>query len=466
MSQFYVTTNGSSSGDGSLANPWDLQTALNQPGTVNPGDTIWVRGGVYAGNFTSNLVGTSVSPIVVRNYAGELATIDGVTSPTDNTLSIIGNYSWFWGLDVTNSFPNRITDIPFGSGYIRGDNIFLKSTGSKLINMTIHDGNDGVGYWSKDLTATNSEVYGCVIYNNGYQDPNGGVGIGLYAQNQTGTATLKNNVIFNGFGYGIQIYGSATSYIDHFTVNRNDIFNAGQLNIGGNGVQSILLGSNGNISQNPVVTENTIYIHHDPTSAGQATIELGYYGAGISGATFTGNYMYSDNGGYTLNNNSSQGITFLDSTGNTFTGNTGGEQINITYDLTAGNTIISGTPTANSVFVRPNIYELGRANIVIFNWQNLSLVSVDVSSAGLTVGQNFKVIDAQNPLGPAVFKGVYTGSHISLPMTLTAVAQPVGDAPKAAVHTGIGYGAFIIMLDNSYISSHVIHLKRGRYFKR
>ncbi|HTY43209.1 MAG TPA: hypothetical protein VMH79_15165, partial [Thermoanaerobaculia bacterium] len=44
---FYVAPNASGSGNGSLANPWKLQTALNQPSAVQPGDTIWLRGGTY-----------------------------------------------------------------------------------------------------------------------------------------------------------------------------------------------------------------------------------------------------------------------------------------------------------------------------------------------------------------------------------------------------------------------------------
>jgi len=45
--EFQVTPTGSSTGDGSAAKPWDLQTALNQPSTVQPGDTIWIRAGVH-----------------------------------------------------------------------------------------------------------------------------------------------------------------------------------------------------------------------------------------------------------------------------------------------------------------------------------------------------------------------------------------------------------------------------------
>src|SRR5580704_17034433 len=55
----YVAPGGTSQGTGSLDRPWDLQTALSQPASVQPGDTIWVRGGTYisaiSDGFTSKL---------------------------------------------------------------------------------------------------------------------------------------------------------------------------------------------------------------------------------------------------------------------------------------------------------------------------------------------------------------------------------------------------------------------------
>ena len=71
---FYVSPTASNNGTGSFTNPWQLQTALNQPGAVHAGDTIWLRGGTYQGSFTSNLNGSSGNPITVRQYAGERAT--------------------------------------------------------------------------------------------------------------------------------------------------------------------------------------------------------------------------------------------------------------------------------------------------------------------------------------------------------------------------------------------------------
>src|SRR5580704_7972860 len=74
---WYVAPNGSSQGNGSITSPWDLRTALAAPSAVQPGDTIWMRGGTYSGTFSSSLSGTSGSPIVVRQYPRERASIAG-----------------------------------------------------------------------------------------------------------------------------------------------------------------------------------------------------------------------------------------------------------------------------------------------------------------------------------------------------------------------------------------------------
>src|SRR5580765_282502 len=114
--EFYVSPTASGSGTGSFSNPWQLQTALSQPPTVvKPGDTLWLRGGTYTGRFTSYLNGTSTQPIVVRQYAGERATIDGGTSGTTAIFTVYGSYTWFWGFEVTSSDPDRSTSTPGSS---------------------------------------------------------------------------------------------------------------------------------------------------------------------------------------------------------------------------------------------------------------------------------------------------------------------------------------------------------------
>src|ERR1041384_4677939 len=90
---FYVSPNGSSGGNGSIGSPWDIATSCAAPAAVRPGDTVWLRGGAYGqgGTKTINcsLGGSSSSPVIVRNYNGERATIFG-------GLGVYGNYAWYW----------------------------------------------------------------------------------------------------------------------------------------------------------------------------------------------------------------------------------------------------------------------------------------------------------------------------------------------------------------------------------
>src|SRR5207302_10567663 len=106
---YYAAPNGSPAAEGSAARPWDLRTALQgASGRVQPGDAIWVRGGTYKGSFRSTVAGTAAAPVVIRQYPGERAVIDGASSDKD-TWIVAGEYTTFWGLEFTNSNPRRVS---------------------------------------------------------------------------------------------------------------------------------------------------------------------------------------------------------------------------------------------------------------------------------------------------------------------------------------------------------------------
>ncbi|MCB0469650.1 MAG: hypothetical protein KDC51_03335, partial [Flavobacteriaceae bacterium] len=70
---------GKSTGDGSLLNPWDLQTALNQKNNVvNGGDTIWLHEGVYTGRYISKIESNLTNKfIVVSAYKADNVVLNG-----------------------------------------------------------------------------------------------------------------------------------------------------------------------------------------------------------------------------------------------------------------------------------------------------------------------------------------------------------------------------------------------------
>src|SRR5712692_3298466 len=95
-SEFFVSPSGTADGNGTIGNPWSLAFALSQPAAVMPGDTIWLRGGIYEGSFVSVLNGSPDAPIIVRQYTGERAILDGGNSSRANILSVSGSYTWYW----------------------------------------------------------------------------------------------------------------------------------------------------------------------------------------------------------------------------------------------------------------------------------------------------------------------------------------------------------------------------------
>src|SRR5207247_6627994 len=94
---YFAAPAGRSDGSGGADHPWDLATALGGGrGKVQPGDTIWLRGGTYAGSWVSTLTGTATAPVVVRPYAVDRATLDGRGESND---PFVVRRAWmlYWG---------------------------------------------------------------------------------------------------------------------------------------------------------------------------------------------------------------------------------------------------------------------------------------------------------------------------------------------------------------------------------
>jgi len=100
---------------------------------------------------------------------------------------------------------------------------------------------------------------------------------------------------------------------------------------------------------------------------------------------------------------------------------------------------LSGT----KVFVRPNRYEAGRANIIVYNWDQSNSVPVDVSSV-LASNAAYEVRNAQDFFTPPVLSGFFDGQPLVLPMTGLPVAAPNGPllTPRP---TGPTFNVFILL---------------------
>lgn len=388
---YYVAANGSSGGNGSISSPWDLASVLSGNKGVTAGDTVWVRGGTYRGQFINYMNGNSSQQIVVRQYPRERATIDG-------TILVMGSYVSFWGLEVMSSSPTSSSSI----------GVNMKAPGSRLINMVIHDaGVSGVGAWNE---APNAQVYGSLIYNNG---THANLDHGIYFNGSSGTKYITDNIVFDNWAYGLHAYSSTSGELSNLRLDGNVTFNNGSIGSYSHSPDMYVGGS----------TVSNLYVNRNMTwrpNDGELTVWLGD-GPGGSGFTYTGNYTV----------------------GNTSIGSFSGA-------TQSGNTAWSASsrPTSGlSVIVRPNQYEAGRANIIVYNWGNQGSASADLSAV-LRSGDTYEVRDAQAFYGSPVAQGTYNGGSVSLPMTAVSPPAPIGRSGNSPTSTGTQFHVFVVLKTN------------------
>ncbi len=457
---FYVSTTATASGNGSFGNPWQLQTALNHPAALHPGDTVWIRGGVYTNTFDSQTSfscrtnGTANAPIIFRNYNNERATIDGQL--TYSLYVGLGNcsYTWFWGLEVTNSkSTDRNHDI-YGSVTCTAENI-------KFINMIVHDTGSGLDCWK---TAKNSETYGCIIYHIGNNLNNNGNleghGHGMYIQNDTiGTKIIHNNIVFSTYGYGVKIWQTTTTApLGNFDIQKNIVFNGGSAseNLGGVGNNSrthnFFVVSNG--PNNPVV--NTV-IKHNYTFAGTNTprppvnaFGLNY---GVRNMILDSNYLACQT---RLGFNNTP-VFDASVNGNTILGGIPSVYGYYLWGFTQtdfpNNTYISEIPqTGLDYFLIPNKYEAGRGHLVIYNWDSLESVVVDISNLGLNPGDEFELVNVLDYFNDIVTETYQSNGILNVKMIGHSLCSSIG-SNQVPVSQFPKFGVFVIRKKDKHVTT-------------
>jgi hypothetical protein len=436
---YYAAPGGSATGAGTIGDPWTLAVALAggyPSNTVQPGDTIWLRGGTYSGTFTSTLDGSAGNLITIRSYTGEWAVIDGGTN-TGTVLTLSGSYTIFRDFELTSSSTDRLasSDDSSGPGLNRPHSAIQNvqsagnGVGCKLVNMIIHNIGQGISCW---VDWTNGEVYGCLIYYNGWEGPSSSWGHGFYLQNQApSTRIIRNNLSFANYRSNFQCWGSGDTWIDNHTVNRNAFFWDGEIATARASTEFLIGGSASNIGN--VVTDNAFY--------GYGGIDLGGAYGGNASIVMTGN-----NCGFPSVSvaNSTADIYFENQTG---TPNISGNDIatgwtddvnlsdyptNTWYRLASGggHPVVGSPPTGTRTIVTPNAYETGRGTVIIFNWDLNNTVDVNVSTI-LTNGNTYAVYHAMDPLGSPVATGTFGGTTITFPMTGLPVEVPTGASAPA-----------------------------------
>jgi hypothetical protein len=446
--EFLVTQDGTLEGDGSWARPWDLATALSHPAAVKPGDTVWLREGTYVGRFECRLKGEPTRPITVRAMPNERVTVDfGAPTSEGEGLAVRGSHTHFRDLEfVCSDTTSRTTASPGSHPEdIRRGQITDYGSYNKFINLVVHDLNKGLGLWS---SGTGGEVYGCIIYNNGWRGADRNHGPGIYVQNESGNKTIAENVIFHQFGRGIQAYASTAGHVRGINLSGNVVFNSGaaagasyersadMLIGGGDAPRDIAVQSNFTFQSS---LDGFVYVGWASPGEDIALIDNYFVGSvrlptPWSSIRFLRNTIVAhDNSAVVFGH--PQPIERAQWDRNRYQSMKekpfqygGADRTWLSWQEESRwdgrSDFQSGPADGVSVFVRPNRYEQGRAHIVVYNWDMRQFVDVDLAEV-LARGDGFEIHHVFDLFGDPVAEGTFDGRPMRLTLSPRQAPRPV-----------------------------------------
>ncbi len=388
---WFVATNGSPEALGTQNAPWDLQTALDGPAAVKPGDTIWLLPGTYrhpdrthiGKGFLIKLSGAPGAPVTIRNHNGQRATIDGGLQ-TDPTA--IPKHLRVWGLEVVvseNFGSNRKTDRP-GSHPDRGrPNGGIRITAGydlKFINNIVHSNSQAFGFWK--TVGGDSELYGNIAYDNGWLGPDRHHGHGLYTQNGSGDYKfVRDNLFLENWGNCLQAYGSSKATIEKYRIEGNTFWG---LNAKDN--HNVSFGGSPASKNREAQFANNLHY--------RASLILGF-GNPAHDVTVTDS-------------------TFIRCASATYPGST---RIEIAESVRIWRREHPNHPAPDDiVHLRPNRYEPDRAYLsVIQPAREADKIKADLSGF-LRPGDAFRLLHARDFFGKPALTGEFDGSLVEIPM--------------------------------------------------
>ena len=468
--ELYLSPNGTVVGGGTMTQPYELISALRGE-AGQPGDTFWLRGGDYViGHVDTEIRGAPGQPITFRQMPGEKARIDGSL-----TFWGRGGYVVLRDFELHSSDTNRLS-AQMGAGFDPTDiqpvsGVACYVPNMSFINLIVRDHSRHGFYIAEN--ATNTLVYGCLVYNNGWASPDNAEGHNLYVQGDRGTREIADNVAFNAAGVNYHIYEShAGRRLTGITLDGNVAFQAGALqavrayrdwivgvDLPGSGADKIVLKNNMGYSPPASALYEQVEIGREGINGSVALLN-NYLPQGLVMRNWTiaavaGNLFAAQAGNYIVSLDQTQVPLAAAWDGNRYSRQATGRDFasgSIDYGFAGwqsatgfdGNSTHSvGRLSGTKVFVRPNRYEAGRANIVVYNWDDLSQVEVDVSSV-LTPGAAYEVRNAQSFFDPPVLSTVFDGNPLVLPMAGVTVAAPNGPLLTPPT-TGPTFNVFILL---------------------
>lgn len=244
LSQIYVAVDGSDTNSGTFEFPF--KTITKAVSVVNPGDTIYIRGGVHQYNTTITIskIGTSDSKYYLFAYPGERPIIDFsamATADANRGISLRGNYWHIYGLDIKGAGDNGmhirghfniVENCAFYENRDTGLQLSNGASNNKIINCDSYhniDPSEGNadGFAPKLDVGTGNYFYGCRAWQN---SDDGYDGYLRGANNVTTTyencwafrnGYKANGSISLGNGNGFKMGGSDDKTLMHNVIMKN-----------------------------------------------------------------------------------------------------------------------------------------------------------------------------------------------------------------------------------------------------
>jgi hypothetical protein len=444
-------------------------TVLSDP-ISKPGDTFWIHQGIYPiGHLDTSVHGAPGRPVTIRQAPGERAQVVGSLIIEGETGYVVfRDFELYSGevqrLSRQTGVGFKPTDLP---NQVEG--IQVGAPNISFINLIVHDSVASAFYTAPE--ATNTLIYGCLVYNTGWASPDNAEGHSFYLQ---GPGETSDCIAFNTTGANFHIYANGQgASLRNLMAHGNVAFGAGALQQVRNyrdwivGVDkpatvadNIVLKNNMGFAVSNSTTLTQVQIGRENVN-GTLVLSSNYWPLGVvfnnwSSATVSGNLIAPQNSDPAVD--LQQNLTKLTAQWNNnyyYSGSSGRQTFRVgstccnfadwkkNTGCDASSSCTPGRLKGTKVFVRPNRYEPGRANIVVYNWDNLSKVAVDVRSE-LDAGAAYEVRNAEDFFAPPVLSGIFDGQPLDLPMTGLTVAKPM--APfRTPAPTGPIFNVFVLL---------------------
>ena len=376
---FYVSTTGSDSNPGTVTSPW--RTIQHASNSVQAGDTVYVRGGVYNESVNISVSGSATAgPIAFQTFPGEQAIVDGTglvpsTSSAQGLINITNqSYISIQGLEIRNYQTASASAIPAG--------IWVSGSGSniQILNNLIHNivttsetmgSAFGIAVYGTEAPASLDSV---TISGNQVYGLRTGTSESVNVDGNVTNFAITNNIIHDNDNIGIDVIGfegvspnPAYDYARNGTVAGNTIYNISAINNPGEGKQYDANGIYVDGGSQVVIERNLI---HDVDIGIEMASE--HQGHVTSFVIARNNLVYSANstgitiGGYAPNVGGTDHCTIVNNTlFQNDTKNTGSGEFQIQYYAT------------NNVF-KNNIVYASSQGLFINNWTNSEPDPADV----------------------------------------------------------------------------------------